>query len=108
MISRIKAIKSTFHLVLSVSELVVAAIFILKMFSSDGEFTLIFEDLGGFIGWSGSSSSIFADNSGIAGSAAFLITVLGFMIFSFILITVVPGVIEKREKEIKLNDFDIE
>jgi large-conductance mechanosensitive channel len=108
MISRIKAIKSTFSLMLNVSELVIAVIFILRMFSSEGDFTSIFADLGNFIEWLGDDSSAFADNSGIAGPAAFLVTVLGFMIFAFILITIVPKAIEKREKEIKPGDWDIE
>lgn len=84
MISRIKAIKSTFNLMLTVSELVIAVIFILKMFSSGGELTSIFEDLGSFIEWSGSDSPVFLNNSVIEGPVAFLITVLGFMLFAFI------------------------
>lgn len=108
MISRIKAIKSTFQLVLTVSELIIAAIFILKMFSSGGELTSIFEDLGSFVEWSSSSSSAFADNNELAGPAAFLLTILGFMIFAFILITVAPRIVEKRERESGLRGFDIE
>ena len=84
------------------------AIFILRMFSAEGELTSIFEDLGIFVEWSGSSPGVFTDNSETAGPAAFLLTILGFMIFAFILITVMLRIVEKREREIKMGDLDIE
>ena len=98
--------KKTFGSIVSVVELVVAVTFILRMFCSEGSIFSVFGDIGNMIGWiSESGSASFIENSGLAGPVTFLVSALGFMLFSLMLMTIVPKMIDKREKEF---DIDIE
>lgn len=91
----------------SIVELLIGISFAVKAFGSDETFKTLMDTAGGFTSppLIGLSSSGFGDQ--IKGPAAILLLVLGFMIFCFILITIIPRAVEKREKEINMEmDFE--
>ena len=108
MASRIKAIKSTFNLMLSLIEIFVSVVLVLKMFSSGGELSSIIEDASGFADWMGSGSESIFDSSEISGPMSALVLILGFMFFSYFLIMIFPKIVEKKEREFDLEEIDLE
>lgn len=89
---------------LSLLEIVIAAGFFLKMFDSGGAFNVIVASFGDIFDWSQSGILTKCMGSDIGSLISALASVTGFMIFGFILITIVPGVINKKEKELDLHD----
>jgi hypothetical protein len=102
MIKRISAFKKIFNLLLTVVELLIGLGFLVNMFGSSesvGNLIAVVSSLLQQINYG--ASGIFG-NLDLAGPASFLIFVLGFMFFSFILITMVPNA--ARRLEIEMED----
>ena len=104
MIKRINAFRIVFNFLLSLVELFIGVCFLINIFSSsDSLFNLlkviksIFEQMGIFA--SGDLIGIGSEKPVTA-----ILLVLGFMLFSFILITIVPVMTERRENELELID----
>lgn len=104
--SSIKALRSTFNLMLSIVELVIGLSFAIKIFGSkiapdEGLFEFIdevLEKMGG--GASGALGSL-----DLAGPSAFLLLVLGFMVFSFTLLAQIPKIIKQSKRSLE-TEYD--
>lgn len=103
MTTRIRAFRSTFNLLLSVVELMIGIRFVLMFFGSDSTISWVLEDVRSILSQMGGASSILVESQTVSGSAAFLVMVLGFMIFSYVLMFIVPLIVAKKEKEMKLE-----
>ena len=108
MANRIKAIRSTAGLTLSLLEIIISVVLVIRMFSSDGAITSIAEDVGDVFGRIDAGSSSLAENIDIRGPGAALVLVVGFMVLSFFLVTVLPRLVDKREKEYDEDDSESE
>ena len=104
MIKRISAFQIVFNFLLTMVELLIGVRFLLGLFGSDetaGDILMIvkktLEEMGLF------ASGIMTD-SGMERPIAALLLVLGFMLFSFILIIIVPTIVERKERELELFD----
>jgi hypothetical protein len=93
---------------LSVLELFIAVMLILKMFGENGVFAGIAEDYASCADWFGRGTDSIVDISEIRGPTAALALIAGFMVFGYVLITVLPKLVDKREKEIEADELDSE
>ena len=91
---------------LSLLEIVIAVGLFLKMFGSDGALNSVLTNFGAVVDWAGSGALTKFIGSDTKGPISALALIAGFMIFGFILITAVPGIIDKKEKEFDADDGD--
>jgi len=104
MISTIKAMRSTFNLLLSVVELLIGLSFAVKIFGSDITSSGGLSDyVNVSLGQMGDSFSQIASNTEISGPLAFLILVLGFMIFCSALFILVPTIIQQGKRNAEME-----
>jgi len=99
MVSTIKAMRSTFNLLLSIVELLIGLSFAIKIFSSDITSSGgLGDDVSQVLDQMGNGVSKIASNSEISGPLAFLILILGFMLFCSALFLLVPRIIEQGKR----------
>ncbi|HLN18655.1 MAG TPA: hypothetical protein VK255_00610 [Patescibacteria group bacterium] len=102
MITRIKAVKSTFGLALTTFEMVIAFHFLASLVKKGGD---------GFLNYLSKNfpnrnrSISFIETNNLSGPASFLLVVLCFMLFVFFLVSFVPQMVKKQERQIEV-DFE--
>jgi hypothetical protein len=101
MIKRIHAFKTIFNLLLTVVELLIGVGYLVNMFGSNSAIASIGQDVHSVLGQINYGSSWAASSISLEGPASLLIMILGFMIFSFILITILPGMTKRIEGDIE-------
>lgn len=104
MVKRINAFRKVFNLLLSVVELLIGVRFLIEIFGSSQNSVELIRIVGQIIGQINIFSGDFISQIGIEGPIAFLLLVIGFMLFSFILITIVPAMAIRRERELEFVD----
>ena len=104
MVKRINAFRIVFNLLLSLVELFIGVCFLINTFGSSDSLNhlletvkITLEQISAFS--SGALMGIESEKP-----IAALLLVFGFMLFSFILITIVPAMTERKEKELELID----
>lgn len=96
--------RTTFNLMFSLVEFFVGLGFLFNMFGSSEAMGWLQEAIGSMFSQAEYATSALSQGSlSLSGPAAFLIIVLGFMIFAYTLFNLFPGVTEKIEKQ---NDFE--
>ncbi|MFA7209037.1 MAG: hypothetical protein WC120_02005 [Parcubacteria group bacterium] len=102
--SSIKELRSTFNLMLSIVELMIGLSFAIKIFgsniSSDGG---LMEYVGGILDQMDGSASSALGNLDMSGPLAFLLLILGFMAFSFTLISQIPKIVRQSKGRLKIE-----
>ncbi|MDP1884350.1 MAG: hypothetical protein Q8L10_03185 [Candidatus Moranbacteria bacterium] len=100
--SSIKALRSTFNLMLSIVELMIGLSFAIKIFgsniSSDGG---LMEYVGDILERAGGGASSALGNLDMSGPLAFLLLILGFMVFSFTLVAQIPKIIRQSKRRLR-------
>jgi hypothetical protein len=86
---------------LCIVELLIGLRFIVGIFGSDETISRLIEDIRNILGQMGYGVDTVVGSSGLEGPLAILSLIVGFMIFSYILITIIPGVVEKRSGEME-------
>jgi len=104
MIKRINAFRSVFNLLLTIVELIIGVCFLIQLFGSSNAILGLLETVQTTLDQMGTFSSPVFSGSEIERPVAALVLVLGFMLFSFVLITIVPAMAERKEKEMELFD----
>ncbi len=106
MIKSINAFRIVFNFLLSLVELLIGVRFLVGLFGSSesvndlvSNVRLTLEQMGYF------ASASFA-GSGLEKSVTVLLLALGFMFFSFVMLTIVPGMTAQKEKELELAEDD--
>jgi len=106
MVKSINAFRIVFNTLLSLVELLIGMRFLLNLFGSNESadellrtVSLVMEQMGFF------TSGMFA-GSGLEKPVAALFLLLGFMFFCFIMITIVPVMVERKEKQLDLEFAD--
>jgi len=99
MVTRIKALQSTFGLMLTIVQLTIGFIFLARLFCSTDGIDWLWGSIQDNCGQFGYNLSTFVINNGIKNQVSGLLLILGFMIVGYILIVIVSGAVEKREKE---------
>ncbi len=104
MISTIRALRSTLNLLLSIVEVFIGLAFAIKVFGSDA-----IAD-GGIVGYivqlltgMGDGVTGFAGNMEIAGPLAFLVLILGFMLFSAALFLAIPSILRQGRRNAEID-----
>ncbi|MDP1834076.1 MAG: hypothetical protein Q8L11_04080 [Candidatus Moranbacteria bacterium] len=102
--SSIKALRSTFNLMLSIVELMIGLSFAIKIFgsdiSSDGG---LMEYSGDILDRMGGSASSALGNLDMSGPLAFLLLILGFMVFSFTLVAQIPKIVRQGKGKLRIE-----
>jgi hypothetical protein len=99
MITRIKALQSTIGLILTIIELTIAFQFLAKIFCSNDGTNWLWDGIGNNCGQFGHNLSSLVISNGIANQVSFLILILSFIIFTFLLVSLFPQAVEKKEKK---------
>lgn len=100
--TRIKAMNQTFSLMLRIIEFLVGLKFLVKIIESDFSFGWLGELFSG--SHYGRSNTV--NTADVGNPMSFLLFVLGIMIFAYIMIMLLPGFIEKKERKMRMVDRD--
>lgn len=104
MIRRVNAFKTIFNFLLTIVELLIALCFLLKTFSSFDSAGGLFDTVNQVLEQMGYAASTAIGSADMGGPVAFLVLVLCFMMFSLVLITIVPNLTEKIEEDFEELD----
>lgn len=104
MLKRLNAFRIVFNFLLSLVELLIGVHFLLNLFGSAGSSNTLLEIFKLTLEQSGVFVSQFAVDCELGVPTTFLLLVLAFMFFSFVLITAVPTMVERKEKELELAE----
>jgi len=104
MIKRISAFQIVFNFLLTMVELLIGVRFLLGLFGSDEVLTNLLETVKTTLGEMELFSTGTMIESGTEKPISALLMILGFMLVSFILITIVPAMAERKEKQLELAD----
>lgn len=106
MVKRINAFRTTFNLLLSLVQLLIGTHYLMNIFGSDETANNLLDLAKSTL----EQSSVFSSQILAIGAAgkpvAALVLVLGFMLLSFVLITIVPEAVERKEIELDLELAD--
>lgn len=102
MITRIKAVKSTFGLALTTFELVIAFHLLVSFLGKGGYDTAV--NFGSIFSGQNNSTS-FIEKNNLTGPFNFLLIVLAFMVFTLLLVSFLPKMVGKRERQMEM-DFE--
>jgi hypothetical protein len=104
MISTIRAMRSTFNLLLSIVQLFIGLAFAVKIFGSDpSSGGSLVEYISDILDSMGEGTAIFISSMDIAGPLAFLVLVLGFMLFSMALFASVPNILRQARRNAEME-----
>ncbi len=108
MVKSLNAFRIVFNTLLSLVELLLGMRFLINLFGSDGAMADLVETVGSTLQQIGASSAQTFAIKGVEKSVSALVLVLGFMLFGFVLIVMMPAMVEKKERELELaeDDFD--
>jgi len=104
MVKRINAFRSVFNLLLTIVELIIGVCFLIRVFGSSDSISGLVETVQATLDQMGTFSSPVFSGSEIERPVAVLVLVLGFMLLGFVLITIVPAMVEKKEREMEFLD----
>ena len=104
MIKRINAFRTVFNFLLTLVELLIGVRFLLETFGSTESSNQLLIVVRLTLEQMGAVGSGALAGSGIEKPVAALLLVLGFMLFSFVLITVAPAMAVRKERELELAD----
>lgn len=104
MIKRINTFRIVFNFLLSLVELFIGVCFLINIFGSSSSLINLLETVRSTLWAIGAFASGALIDSGSESPIAAVLLVLGFMLFGFILIVIVPAVVERKEKELELMD----
>ncbi|MFA5994457.1 MAG: hypothetical protein WC823_05860 [Parcubacteria group bacterium] len=104
----IRAMRSTFNLLLSIVELFIGLAFAIRIFGSDVTAQGgLMDYVSGVMDSMGEGVTDLASNVEIVGPLAFLILVLGFMLFSASLFLAIPSVLRQGQRNAEMeNGYD--
>ncbi|HCU70577.1 MAG TPA: hypothetical protein DIC35_02340 [Candidatus Moranbacteria bacterium] len=104
MISTIRAMRSTFNLLLSIVQLFIGLAFAVKIFGSDlSSGGSLAEYVSDILEPMGEGAAVFVSSMDIAGPLAFLILILGFMLFSLALFMSVPSILRQARRNAEME-----